>query len=791
MALKSIALSIFLFIISFALFAQKITLSGTISDTESNEALIGVNIYIDDLDKGTVTNEYGFYSITLPKGVHTINYNYIGYEPNTIQLNLSADKNVNVTLTKSTQTLKEVIIESAPKQFKIKAPEMSINKLSINTIKDLPAVLGEVDVIKSLIQLPGVTTAGESAAGFNVRGGSVDQNLILLDEATLFSSSHLFGLFSIFNPDAIKDLKLYKGGIPSRFGGRISSVLDIYQKDGNNKKFHAKGGIGLVSSRLLLEGPIVKEKTSFLLGGRSSYVHLFLPLFDIENRALFYDLNFKLKHIINDKNKLYLSTYLGNDIFELDGQFFNQYGNSFINLRWNHTFNNNLFSNASIIFTKYDYQLDLDFIGFTWNSGISNLNFKYDLVNYLNNDVTLRYGTNQLYYDFNPGKIAPNRPDSAIREDQLTKKFAVESGYYLESEINLSSKLTMNAGIRLSSFFRLGQSQIFQYENDQPVFFNEDLGIYEEAQEIGSISVSRKKITDSFTNFEPRLSFSYALNKNTSFKTSYQRTTQYIHLISNTTAPTPLDIWEPSGEFVKPQLSNQYALGYFKNLYDNTYSFSVETYYKDIKNRVNFIDGANIIANKAIERVLLNGIGRSYGLEVLLQKNEGRFKGWLAYTLSRTEQRIKGRTPTEPGINDGKWFVNNFDKTHDLSLTSSYNLSKKFKLNASFNFQTGLPTTFPSNQFEPFDGVIVPDFEERNSNRLPSFHRLDLSINYTPKPESTKNWKSEWVLSVYNVYDRKNATSISFGFNNETLQNEATRLAIFGIVPSITYNFKF
>ncbi|WP_010179937.1 TonB-dependent receptor [Aquimarina agarilytica] len=791
MPLKSIALSLFFIIVSTPFFAQKITLSGTISDAESNEALIGVSILISDLDKGTITNEYGFYSITIPEGIHEINYSYIGYESNTIQLNLKADKNVNITLNKSTQTLKEVIVESTPKQFKIEAPEMSVNKLSIKTIKDLPAVLGEVDIIKSLIQLPGVTTAGEGAAGFNVRGGSVDQNLILLDEATLFSSSHLFGLFSIFNPDAIKDLKLYKGGIPSRFGGRIASVLDIYQKEGNNKKFHVKGGIGLVSSRLLLEGPIAKEKTSFILGGRSSYVHLFLPIFDINSKALFYDLNLKLKHILDDTNKLYLSTYLGNDIFELDGQFFNQYGNRFINLRWNHTFNNNLFSNASVIYTKYNYQLDLDFIGFTWNSGISNLNFKYDLVNYLKDNITIRYGTNQLYYNFNPGKIAPNRDDSAIREEQLTKKFAIESGYYTEAEIDLTDKLTMNAGLRLSTFFRLGQKNIFQYANDQAVVYNENLGIYEEAVEIGFTSVSRKKITKSFINLEPRLSFSYSLNKNTAFKTSYQRTAQYIHLISNTTSPTPLDIWEPSGQFVKPQLSNQYAIGYFQNLHENTYSFSLETYYKDIKNRINYIDGANIIANKAIERVLLNGIGRSYGLELLFQKNEGRFKGWFSYTLSRTEQQIKGRTPIEPGINNGKWFVNNFDKTHDLSLTTTYNLSKKFKVNAAFNFQTGLPVTFPSNQFEPLDGIIVPEFEERNSSRLPNYHRLDLSLNYTPKPTSPKRWKSEWVLSVYNLYNRKNATNISFGFNNETFRNEATRLAIFGVVPSITYNFNF
>ncbi|WP_010523442.1 TonB-dependent receptor [Aquimarina agarivorans] len=791
MNLKSSFLGFLFFTFPLLILAQKVTLSGTIADADSNEALIGVTIYITDLDKGTVTNKYGFFSITIPSGTHIINYSYIGYETNEVQVSLNADRNVNIKLIKDRQTLKEVIVENTPKQFKIKTPEMSVNKLSIKTIKDLPAVLGEVDVIKALTQLPGVSTSSEGSSGFNVRGGSTDQNLILLDEATLFSSSHLFGVFSIFNPDAIKDLKLYKGGIPSRYGGRIASVLEISQKDGNNKEFHTKGGIGLVSSRLLIEGPLAKEKTSFLLGGRSSYVHLFLPLFNINNRALFYDVNLKLKHIINDKNKLYLSSYLGNDIFEFNGQFFNQYGNSFVNLRWNNTFHNNLFSNASLIYTNYNYQLDLDFVGFTWNSGISNLNFKYDFVNYKNNATTFRFGTNQLYYDFNPGKIAPSTEDSAIREEQLTKKFAIESAYYAEAEVDFSKRITMNAGLRLSTFLRLGQNQIFQYANDEAVVFNEELGKYEEAEEIGITSVSRRKVTESFANLEPRLSFSMSFGDNTSIKTSYQRTAQYIHLISNTTAPTPLDIWEPSGQFVKPQLSNQFAVGYFKNLKDDIYSLSVESYFKTIKNRINYIDGANIIANKAIERVLLNGIGRSYGLEFLFQKNKGRFKGWLAYTLSRTEQQIKGRTPIEPGINNGKWFVTNFDKTHDISLTASYSLSKKFKANAAFNFQTGLPTAFPTNQFEPLDGVIVPDFEERNSSRFPSFHRLDFSLGYTPKPDSKKRLKSEWVLSVYNAYDRKNATSISFGFNNETLQNEATRLAIFGIVPSITYNFNF
>jgi len=774
-----------------AIMGQDITISGRITDAKSNENLVGAAIYIQSLEKGVVTNRYGFYSLSIPKGSYTISYSYAGYANKEVAIEGIKDSIQNISLSEFQEALSEVVIESTPSQISIQKPEMSVNKLSIKSIKELPVVLGEVDVIKALLQLPGVTNAGEAASGFNVRGGATDQNLILLDEVTLFSSSHLFGLFSIFNPDAIKDLKLYKGGIPSRFGGRIASVLDIYQREGNSKEYHAEGGIGLLSSRLLVEGPISKERTSFLVGGRSSYVHLFLPLFDINSSAYFYDLNLKLNHKINENNSLYLSSYFGSDVFSLSDQFFNQYGNSFVNLRWNHIFGNQLFSNASLIYSKYNYDLELDFVGFEWNSGIDNYNFKYDLVHYLSNKTKLRYGTNQLFYEFNPGEIAPNKSESNIKEEQLTKKFAYESGYYIESEIKLSKKIAINAGLRLSVFSRLGQDSITIYKNNLPVVFNQDLGIYEEGEIQEIRASSRSDVQRTFTNLEPRFSLSCQLNETASLKTSYQRTVQYIHLISNTTSPTPLDIWEPSGPFVKPQLSNQYAVGFFKAFSDETYSLSVETYFKDLENRVNFIDGADIIANENIENVLLRGKGRSYGLEFLFQKTKGNFKGWLAYTLSRTEQQIRGRNAIEPGINNGKWFVTNFDKTHDLSLNSSYRFSKKWKANASFNFQTGLPTTFPVGQYSFLGQFVVPNFGERNSNRLPNTHRMDISLNYIPKPNSDKKWKSEWVFSIYNIYNRKNASSITFSQNTETKRNEATQLSIFGIVPAVTYNFKF
>ncbi|WP_100612409.1 TonB-dependent receptor [Confluentibacter lentus] len=769
---------------------EKFTLSGTIFEVKSNETVIGVNLYFPEIELGTSSNEYGFFSITLPKGTHKIIISSIGYNTITDTLNLSENITKNYRLEENIETLNEIIITENIEKLDIKKPQMSVNSLTSNTIKNIPVVLGEADIIKAITLLPGVTNAGEGASGFNVRGGAVDQNLILLDEATIYNSSHLFGFFSVFNPDAIKDLKLYKGGIPARYGGRVSSVLDIYQKDGNSKKFHANGGIGIVSSRLLIEGPLKKDKSSFLFGGRSSYAHLFLPLFDINNEAYFYDLNTKLSFKIDDKNNIYLSGYFGRDVFTIADSFENIYGNSTLNVRWNHLFSNKLFTNLSLIYSDYYYDLKLNFVEFKWNSGIQNFNLKYDFKYYLSNKMKLEFGLNSIYYKFNPGKIDPTTQTSGISPFKLIDKYAFENAVYLDSEYQLSDKIAVSFGLRLSSFLRLGQDELNIYENDQAVIFNDNLQIYEKANPIGTENFKRSDVIKSFFNVEPRLSIAYQLNNNSSVKASYNRMSQYLHLLSNTSSPTPLDVWTPSGKYIKPQLLDQFALGYFKNFNNTNYSLEIESFYKTVKNRIDYIDGADLIANNAIEQVILNGNAEAYGLEILFKKNEGRLNGWIAYTLSKSKQQTKGRTPNELGINNGNWYNTPHDRTHDISITGSYKYSEKWKLNANFLFQTGRPTTYPNSQYI-YNGVNVPNFEPRNSNRLPSYHRLDISTTYTPKPEKKEGWQSYWVFGIYNAYNRRNAASIRFGSNETSGLNEATRLSIFGIVPSVSYNFKF
>jgi len=776
---------------SVQLYAQEnFTLSGSVLEESSNETLIGVNIIFPDQSAGTISNEYGFFSITMPKGEYKVVISYLGFKEKTEIINLNQNISKTFTLEESLESLDEIIITENVEKLSLKSPQMSVNALSSSTIKQIPVVLGEADVIKAITLLPGVTNAGEGASGFNVRGGAADQNLILLDEATVFNSSHLFGFFSVFNPDAIKDLKLYKGGIPARYGGRVSSVLDIYQKEGNNKAFKVNGGIGLVSSRLLVEGPIKKEKGAFLLGGRSSYAHLFLPIFDIDNIAYFYDLNTKLSYKLNSKNNIYLSGYFGRDVFSISDSFENTYGNTVVNMRWNHLFSDKLFSNLSLIYSDYYYGLNLNFVEFDWQSGISNLNFKYDLKHYISNSLKLQYGLNSMYYSFNPGEIEPSTPTSGVNAQNLIKKYAFENAVYIDAEHKISEKLTASYGLRLSSFMRLGQDELNIYENDIPVVFNPDFQIYQQADAIGTKSYSRGRAIKSFTNLEPRMAIAYQLNATSSVKASYNKMSQYLHLLSNTSSPTPLDVWAPSGKYIKPQLLDQYAVGYFKSFNDDRYSLEIETYYKDIKNRIDYIDGTNLIANDAIERVILNGKSRAYGLELLIKKNEGRFKGWLSYTLSKSEQKTAGKIPIETGINNGNWYNTPYDKTHDISITTSYDLNKKWLLNANFLIQTGQPTTYPNGQYV-YNGISIPNYSDRNSTRLPSYHRLDLSATYTPNPNKKVGWQSNWVFGIYNLYNRRNAASISFGENRITGTNEATRLAIFGIIPSVSYNFKF
>lgn len=778
-------------IIPFTAYSQeKVTLSGTITMKANSETVIGASIFIPETKSSTITNAYGFYAITLPKGEYTIVISYMGFENIEEHISLTGNIRKNFSMLEKSKTLNEVVVKSNSAANNIRTPEMSVNKLSISTIKKMPAVMGEVDILKAILQLPGVSNAQEGATGFNVRGGSVDGNLIMLDEAVIYNTSHLFGFFSVFNADVIKDLKLYKGGIPANFGGRTSSVLDIYQKEGNNKEYHVTGGIGAVSSRLLVEGPIVKDKSSFVVAGRTSYAQLFMKLADNPNSISFYDLNAKLNYKINDNNRVFLSGYFGKDKMDFSNFFSNNYSNSFLNLRWNHIFSEKFFSNASIIYSKYDYGLKIKYVGIDWLSDIRNYNLKYDFSHHLSNKLVLNYGINSIYYQFNPGTIKPIDSTSPVNADQIEKKYAWENAAYISAEQKLTDKLSLTYGLRYSYFLRLGEQNVNTYANNQAVVFNAALQIYEEGTPTGITHYNKNQKIISFGNLEPRLAVSYALNDDQSIKASYNRMSQYIHLISNTAAVSPLDIWAPSDQYLKPEILDQFALGYFRNFSNGKYALETEAFYKKIQNKSDYIDGAELIARKALEQVLLNGEARAYGLEVMLKKNTGKLTGWISYTLSKAEQRTPGRNAEEPGINNGEWYRANYDKTHNLSLTATYPLTKKWSFGGIFTYQTGKAATYPIGKYQ-YQGITVANYGARNANSLPAYHHLDLSATYTPKPNSKKRWKGEWVFSIYNVYNRSNAASLMFRQNKETGSSEAERISIFGIIPGVTYNFKF
>ena len=781
---------------STTLFSQKHTLSGTITDKSNGETLFGVSIYLKEQKIGTSSNEYGFYSLSLKQGTYTIIYSYLGFIVIEKQINLNKDISLKIELEEEAQSLDEVTISTTrgKARSRMKSAQMSVNTMGAKTIKRTPVVFGELDILKTITLLPGVTNNGEGSSGFNVRGGASDQNLVLLDEATIYNTSHLFGFFSVFNADAIKSLKLYKGGMPAKYGGRVSSVLDVFQKDGNTKSYHARGGIGLISSRLMLEGPLQKNKSSFLLAGRTSYVNMFIKMSNNEdvkhNRVSFYDLNTKLSYTINEKNKLYLSGYFGKDNFKMKEIINSYYGNTSLNLRWNHLFSEKLFSNLSMIYSKYDYKLDFPIFEYEWKSSINNANLKYDFNYYLNNKTTVNFGLSAIDYVFNPGEIKPTADDSIINDTKLDKKYAVEPAIYVEAKHKIGEKLNLHYGLRMSSFFRLGDQTLNTYENDFPVVYDTDLDIYESSIANNTIHFNKNEIMASFYGLEPRVSISYQLDETNSLKASYQRVYQYLHLISNTNSATPLDVWTPSGTYIKPQKADQFAIGYFKNYNDEMYSAELEGFYKEVANRIDYIDGADLIGNNHIETEILAGKSRAYGLEFLLRKNDGYLTGWLSYTLSKSEQKVVGRTPSETGINNGKWYNTPYDRTHDISLTANYKLGKKWNIGSNFIFQTGRPTNYPSGQYM-YEGYTIPVYTSRNAERLPAYHRLDISATWTPRKFKNHKWKSEWVFGVYNAYNRKNAASIIFQKNQDTGQNEALKTSIFGVMPAITYNFKF
>ena len=803
---KNLLILLFIFACSYSYAQETYTISGVISEKSSKETLIGVNIIFPDQLRGTTTNGYGFYSITLPSGDYNIEISYLGYQSIRKKISLISNIKENFSLDFANEQIDEVVVKANSRIQNLQKAEMSVHKISVGTIKEMPVVLGEVDIIKSIQLLPGVTSAGEGASGFNVRGGGEDQNLVLLDEATLYSSSHLFGFFSIFNADAVKDIKLYKGGIPARYGGRVSSVLDVRQKDGNKKEHHVTGGIGLISSRLMAEGPIKNDKSSYLIAGRGSYAHLFLKLKEEtkDNTIYFYDLNTKFNFDLDEKNKLYFSGYFGRDYFNIDNLFTNSYGNQTFNVRWNHLFSDKLFSNLTAIYTEYKYFLNLDFIGFDWDSGIQNLNLKYDFKNYISDDFSLSYGVSGIHYHFNPGEISPSKSGSPINASKLDQKYALETAIYIEAEQSLNNRFAMNYGLRVSSFLRLGGQPIYYYEDDEPVTFNEEFGIYQEGviDQGRTTYYERKEVIRPFYGFEPRFAISFKPNENHAFKASYNRMFQYIHLISNTVSAAPLDVWAPSGTYIDPQILDQYALGYFKNIKDGDYSIETEVYYKDVQNRLDYRDGADLIAQNQIETILLSGKSRSYGLELSLKKNIGNLKGWISYTLSNTEQKVEGTTPEATGINNGNWYKSPYHKLHDISITTSYSTNKKWRFGANFVYQSGRPITYPNGQYttnlnanygqtDNIGTLSVPTYSERNAFTLPSYHHLDISATYTPKQKKPRKWKGEWVFSIYNLYGRRNAASIDFRTNEETRQNEAVRTSIFGFTPSFTYNFKF
>lgn len=781
--LKRLLLLSFVVFSMFGFAQEKFTISGYLKDAKNGEMLIGATVLVKQLSTGAAANVYGFYSISIPKGNYTIVANFIGYQSITKEISLNENVKLDFELGENAQNLEAVEVSSERSDANVKNVEMSVNKLDMKTIQKIPALLGEVDLVRSIQLLPGVSTVGEGATGFNVRGGGVDQNLILLDEAPVFNSAHLFGFFSVFNPDAVKDVKLIKGGIPAEYGGRVSSILDVRMKDGNSKKLEVNGGIGLIFSRLSIEAPIMKGKGSFIVAARRSYIDVLAKPFlkgDLKDAKFnFYDLTAKANYTINDKNKIFLSGYLGRDIFGAGFQF--NWGNATGTFRWSHIFDDKLFLNTSLIYSNYDYLLafgsnsaDL----FKWKSRIISYSAKPEFSYFPNTRNTVKFGAQATYYNFVPGNaVAASGGQST--NISLPDKYAFEAAAYISNEQKIGDALVLQYGLRFSDYNYLGKGTAFIYN---------DTVAGTRKQVVDTKTYTSGQVIKPYYNFEPRFSAKLDLNSVSSVKISYNRTTQYLHLISNTTASTPLDVWTPSTNNIKPQICDQVALGYFRNFgKNNTYEASVETYYKALQNQIDYINNANLLLNQYLEGDLLSGKGRAYGAEFFLKKVKGKFNGWISYTLGRTERQVNG-------INLDKWFPNRFDKLHTFNLVTSYDLNKRWSFSGNLVFATGTPATFPTNRIE-IQGYTIPHNadERRNNYRIPAYHRLDLSATLQVKEKPNRKWQGYWVFSVYNVYDHQNAFSVFFRQNADNpTQTEAVRYTIIGsVIPSVSFNFKF
>jgi CarboxypepD_reg-like domain/TonB-dependent Receptor Plug Domain len=792
--------------------ATPLTISGYVKDAANGEGLIGVSVYVKETGTGAVTNDYGYYAVNLAPGVYNLVITYVGYKKQFQTVTLTAqNEKLNLELQDEGRQLQEVVVSTQRAEDNIKNIEMSVNKISIKTIQRIPALLGEVDVIRSIQLLPGVSTVGEGATGFNVRGGNIDQNLVLLDEAPVYNSSHLFGFFSVFNPDAVKDVKLVKGGIPALYGGRISSILDVRLKEGNAKKGELNGGIGLIFSRLSYEHPLFKGRGSFIVAARRSYADVLAQPFLSGNlkgsQFYFYDLTAKANYRINAKNTVFLSGYFGRDVFGADFGF--NWGNATASARWNHVFSDKLFLNTTAYYSNYDYSLDTDLRKkdankndyFRTNSQIVDISIKPDFTLFLGKN-TITFGGQSILHDFQPG-IATAASGGVVRTFGLMSKYGLENALYVGNEQQVSTRWQLQYGLRYSLYNFIGPGESYT--------FQDDVAPGQRRFVTSTKTLKSGEVAQTYGNLEPRFAAKYELSPTTSLKFSYNRLAQYVHLVSNTTASTPLDIWTPSTNNIKPQIADQVAAGYFRNLgpTGTEYEASVEVYYKSLQNQIDYIDGAQLVLNKYLEGDLLSGKGRAYGAEFYVKKNGGLFNGWISYTLARTERQVEG-------INNNTWYPTRFDKTHTLNVVALYDpvrpdgSPKRWNLSATFALASGTPATFPTSRFE-YNGQVVPQNTDyaRNNYRIPMYHRLDLALTIVGKRKPGRRNQDNWVFSVYNVYARQNPFSVFFrqGTQDITLtgpdgtkygetinsnSTEAVRYSVFAnIIPSVTYNFKF
>lgn len=774
--MKYFACLFFIVLINQVYAQSKFTISGSVKDFAKGEELINATVRVKDQSIGAKSNEYGFYSLTLPTGKYTLVISASGFvnQEKEIDLNqnIKLDFFLEAPTNDKTQQVQEVKITGTKQESNIKEATMGVERLDTREIAKIPVLLGEKDILKTMQLLPGIKSAGEGNSGFYVRGGAADQNLILLDEAPVYNASHLLGFFSTFNSDAIKDAVLYKGNQPANFGGRLSSVLDIKMNEGNNKRFNASGGLGLISSRLNLEGPIVKEKGSFLITGRRTYVDMFLKATDKfkDNKLFFYDLNAKLNYRISKKDRLFLSGYFGRDKLGLGTTFGIDWGNITGTLRWNRIINDKLFSNTSFIYSAYDYRIAIASgeVDFEIVSKIEDYNFKQEFQYFLNTRNKLKFGVNAIHHTITPGQIIANS-DAGINTTNQKPNKSIETAAYVNNEWTITENLNLNYGIRLSGFSLLGNGANSYFYNLEGKVI--DTNVY-----------SNNNLYKTYWNLEPRISLSYTYSKTASFKFAYSRNAQNIHLISNSSSSSPTDVWLGTTLNTKPEIADQIAIGWFKNFADNKFEFNVETYYKSMANQIDYRNGANTNANDLLEGELLYGIGRAYGLEMILKKKTGRLTGWFGYTLSKTERKIDG-------INNNDWYLARQDRTHDLSIVGIYDLTPKLSISALFVFYTGNAVTFPSGKYE-INGQTQYSFTERNASRMPNYHRMDVGVTWNRR--NTEKYETSWNFSVYNVYGRENAYAINFRQNVEDpSKTEAVQVSLFRWVPAVTFNFKF